>query len=472
MSISIRKICLFMSVCASMFLAFVPGCGGGFPVPDLPDKVVGHCKYKNMFSGKQECKDYVGEWSEKDATNDCENNGSTIVVGQKCGIADDKRFGDCIFIVDKAKDKYARVELPGTDSSSCESMKRGCEFFGGGSFVPTAVCGSVSNQPTETLPVFQQPEYICKAPKAGEPAGKGPDGKVCTWSAISGVTEEGRRFEDYGDCNMVRTQRPYYPAAPASTAKDDDPRLKDPDYVKELNWVKSQILASSCSCCHSESSPKGPSNWFLESGPNWINSMGPRGLAMGAGWINTVGFGAYPPSENNGFIRSTPEHPDRSAFPTTDDQRMRKFFEAELAHRGKTKADFKDEKYGAGPLDTQRFYEPKDCSSAQGIAKDGTVTWLGGEARYVYVMKAGSSSPGVPPNLDTPEGTLWRIDVHWRDGEPIASGSVKYGQTPAGTQRKVPKEGDAEALESGKKYYLYVMKDIANPITRCLFQAP
>ncbi|MCB9638399.1 MAG: hypothetical protein H6727_05745 [Myxococcales bacterium] len=433
---------------------------------------MGHCIYKNAFAGFQECKEYLGDWTAEEASNDCKNNGSNIVVEKKCGILGAERYGDCIFIVDKDKNKYARVELPGTNADKCASMQRGCEFFGGGSFVPTALCGGKTTTNNGTLPTFQQPEYSCQAPKAGEPPGKGPDGKVCTWSAISGATEEGRKFEDYGNCDMVRTQRPYYPVPPNSTAKDEDPRMKDPEYVKESEWVKAQLRAAACVCCHSTLSPQGPSNWFLESGPNWVNSFGPRGLAMGAGWIDTVGFGAYPPEQNNGFTRATPDNPNHSAFPTTDDARMRRFFENELAYRGKKREDFKDEKYGAGPLDTQRFYVPTDCTADQVITADGTIKWVGGPARYIHVMEADSSSPGVPPNLDIPKGTLWRIDVDWKNGTPMESGSVKYGVTPEGTKQRYPEEGKPQALESGKKYYLYVQKDIANPITRCLVTAP
>lgn len=462
-------------VCGLSVLLFsASGCScNGFPIPELPKKIVGHCIYKNMFSGRQECKEYLGEWSVSEATNDCKNNNSQIVKDKKCGIADDKRLGDCIFIIDKAKDKFARVELPGSDTSMCQSMERGCQFFGGGSFVPTPMCGGkTGKEPKKTLPVFQMPEYVCKDPKKGEPKGKGPNGQVCTWSAISGATEPGRNFMDYGSCDLVRTQRPYFAVPPASTAKDPDPRMKDPKYVKENEWVKAQIRASACVCCHSTAAPEGPSNWYIESGPNWIKSMGPKGMAMGAGWINTVGFGAYPPEKNNGFSRTTPDNMGHSAFPTTDDARMRKFFENELKRLGKTREDFKDEKYGAGPLDAQRAYKPKDCTAGQEITPDGTIKWLGGPARYLYVMKATSQTPGVPPNLDIPEGTLWRLDVDAKTGTPFDSGTIKYGVIPADVKQRVPKSGKPLPLESGKKYYLYVMKDIANPLTRCFVKIP
>ena len=42
-------------------------CGGG-PVPALPEKVVGSCSYTNNFSKQPECTDYLGSWTEKEAT--------------------------------------------------------------------------------------------------------------------------------------------------------------------------------------------------------------------------------------------------------------------------------------------------------------------------------------------------------------------------------------------------------------------
>ncbi|MDP1829309.1 MAG: hypothetical protein Q8L48_38950 [Archangium sp.] len=448
----------------------ISGCQcNGFAVPPLPEKVLGTCNYTNKFSQGAECKDYVGEWTEKEAADDCKSNGATFVPAQKCGIAPTEKYGDCIFIVDEAKGKFARVELPGTDASKCGSMERGCEFFGGGSFQPSTVCGGVSSfDGPSGLPTFQQPTLDCKAPLSGEPAGKGPEGQVCTWSMISGATEEGRDFNAYGNCEMVRTQRPYYPAPPAPEATQEDARMGDGAYVADVEWAKKQIASTACVCCHSTAAPKGTSNWYLESGPNFLNSFFPRGLAMGAGWIDTVGFGAFPPEQNNGFTRATPENPGHTIFVTTDDARMKRIFERELANRGLTRADFAGQTYGAGPLDAQRFFVPAACEAGEGVAADGTVTWVGGKARYLYVLDLNSTSPGVPPNLDTPMGTQWRIDVPWLSGTPIEPGTVKYGVVPEGlTQRVAPKP-----LEAGKQYYLYVLQDIAIPVTRCLFTAP
>lgn len=464
MAVSFRTLSVLLVVIAS-------GCRcGGFDVPTLPEKVIGTCSYTNKFSNLPECKEYVGEWSESDATGDCTSNGSTFAAGNRCNIDDDSKYGDCIFIVDEGKSKYARVELPGTTASKCGSMQRGCELFGGGSFVPTAICGGfVSDGGGGGLPTFHWPEQTCREPKAGEGPGASDGGQVCTWSMISGATEEGRDFRDYGDCDAVRTQRPYY-GAPTNTGADQaDPRMDDSTYVTEQQWVKSQITSAACVCCHSTAAPQGTSNWFVESGPNFLNSFYDRGLAMGAGWIDTVGFGAYPPEQNNGFGRATPANPNHSIFPTTDDARMRAFFEGELAHRGRTRADFADQTMGAGPLDAQRAYQPTACEAGQGIDADGTVRWVGGNARYLYVMHEGTQSPGVPPNLDTPEGTMWRVDLPFTAQTLIEPGTVMYGETPAGA---LPRVAPTEGLISGQRYYLYVLQDIAIPITRCLFTMP
>src|SRR5690349_20334514 len=102
----------------------------------------------------------------------------------------------------------------------------------------------------DALPnVFIPPFEDCRAPLAGE-QGEGPGGKVCTNVAISGCTEEGKYFPDYAECDVVRTQRPYWTAPPAAEPSADDPRLADPAFMTELAWVKEQIGASGCACCH------------------------------------------------------------------------------------------------------------------------------------------------------------------------------------------------------------------------------
>ena len=97
---------------------------------------------------------------------------------------------------------------------------------------------------------------------------------------------------------------------------------------------------------------------------------------------------------------------------------------------------------------------------------------MGGKARYLYVLDLNSTSPGVPPNLDTPMGTQWRVDVPWLNGTPVESGTIKYGVVPEGLTQRSPLTGAPAPLEAGKQYYLYVLQDVAIPVTRCLFTMP
>lgn len=452
---------------APALLALAAGCTAG-PKPSLPENVVGHCTYTNNFSSFQECREYRGTWTKDAAAKDCEGQESKVVFDKPCEIKDVLAW--CLLENDDGTS--TKVWFPGTNADDCGTLRTGCEIFAGGYFDPAPTCGGdAANNAGTGLPVFRQPELVCKAPIAGEPAGKGPDGQVCTWQIISGATEEGRSFSDYADCSAVRTQRPYYGAPEDKRVTTADARMNDPAYVGELEWVRSQARASACTCCHASSAPKGASNWNLDTPGNFINGFHDRGIAMGAGWINTAGFGAYPKEQNNGFLRPTLEDPNHSIVPTTDSERMVRFFVKEAEHRSLTKASFANEPFGAGPLDDQRFYKPAACANGEGVGADGKLNWRFGGARYVYVLEAGATSPTVPPNLDLPEGTIWRLDVP-RTGTPVTSGSVKFGAVPAGLTQKFPAEGAPAALVSGREYYLYVLADIVVPITRCVFKAP
>lgn len=460
----------FRSAPLAVSFLVLAGCGAKGPLPQKPDANVGRCVYTNGFSRKPECREYRGtKWTEAEATADCRDQNKTFEVGATCAEFE-QTLGECVL---GQAERYTWITMIGDDASTCASTKRGCEFFGGGIFGPSALCSDLDPDSSSGvgLPVFQWPERVCKDPRPGEAPGRSENGQVCTWEMISGATEEGRAFEEYASCDRVRTQRPYYPVPTNEDPERADSRLDDPTYVAELGWVKAQINSTACVCCHSTRTPQGPSNWYVDQPGNFMNGFFNRGLAMGAGWIDTTSFGAFPPEQNNGFHRTTPQTPGETIFVTTDQARMKRFFEAELAHRGIRREDFPPQSYGAGPLDTQRVYVAQACTNGEGVAADGTVTWRQGPARYVYVMEATSTPPGVPPNLDLPPGVLWRFDVPWT-GSPIASGSVTYGQAPAGTTQRAPLMGPAPALESGKQYYLYVLADIAQPNTRCLFTAP
>ncbi|MFO7563895.1 MAG: hypothetical protein R6X02_14710 [Enhygromyxa sp.] len=417
------------------------------------------CSYTSPFTSGLECRDYIGAaWTEDEAQADCTSVSGELALGQPCATED--VLGRCA--LDAGTDWEQQIVVYGTDSSSCSLQAVGCETFGGGSWEPAPICEGEDGGGGGGK-VFIQPTRVCVDPIDGEPEGQSEGGQVCTWQAISASTEEGRRFEDYASCEVIYTQRPYY-GAPANPAPaEPDPRLGDPLYVAELDWVRTQIEASACVCCHSVESPSGPANWYVEAPNNWMNSFYDSGLALGAGWVNSVSFGAYEPADNNGFDRIN------SGFPTTDPARMIAFFQAELAYRGKTEADFADTPPFGGPLYDQLVYQPSACESGQGVKADGRVVWTGGLARYIYVLEADSQSPTVPPNLDLPDGTLWRIDVPWDGGDPIGSNEVVYGQLPAGLSQRYPADGAPQELVPGQQYYLYVTKDVGIPITRCLF---
>lgn len=461
--------------CAPTGSEQLPGQGSGITtnntsdtgVPDTGAFVpVGHCTYTSRFTKAMECKAYTGQqWTIQSATQDCATQqASAFTQAQACPVPN--ALGRCVVTSEPGQE--TQTHSYGPDGSGCSDLKFGCETFARGQWFSMGAClnpGADDPQPKSQgiVPATRN----CVDPLPGQAPGQSPGGKVCTWESISGSTENGRRFEDYASCEKVRSQgRPYFPYPIREGATQADPRLDDPSYLTELNWVKSQIEASSCVCCHSEKAPQGPSNWYLEQPGNFMNGFFDRGLTFGSHWLDSSSFGAYKPEENNGFERVI------SGFPSVDGPRMKRFFEQELAHRGLTRENFKDAKHFGGPMHDQRFYQPEPCEPGQGVAADGTISWTGGPARYIYVLKTGSLSPTAPPYLDLPEGTMWRADVDPYD-PPVASNSVKYGVTDTRLTQTYPYNAAApEPLLSGTSYYLYVTKDVIAPITRCTFVAP
>ncbi|MEM9194379.1 MAG: proteinase inhibitor, partial [Myxococcota bacterium] len=451
-------------------LAAAIGCSGDdAPNPDMMGATdnrgptFGTCTYVNGFSMSEECRQYRGiAWNEANVTEDCNIWGGVLQSGGECSY--DMTLGICELFV--GTDLNVDLHFPGTGVDQCEDTQRGCEVFAGGTFRPAPVCDNGTTSGGGGVSVFVPPELVCQEPLSGEPVGLS-DGQVCTQGMISGCTEPGRRYRDYGSCDAVLTQRPYFPVPPAPVETDpNDPRRTDAEYLAELDWVKSEVEACACVCCHSDDiPPDGPSNWFIEAEEFWVDSFYPSGLAFVAGWTDSSSFGAYPPEENNGFDRT------QVGLPSSDPARMQAFFEGELTRRGFTRADFADEPPEGGPLYTQRIYEPEDCEAGIGVDAEGNVNWAGGGARYVYVLEEGSESPTVPPNLDLPEGTLWRIDVP-PTAMPIES-PVAYGVVPEGSSQRFPADdGTPKTLVSGNRYYLYVLADILLPVTRCVFTAP
>lgn len=427
---------------------------------------VHHCMYRNVFSGQTECKEYRGEaWSYQSAEEDC----ATGMVGEDfqffaeeaCSLAD--YLGTCSVDENDALDYVLFVG--GNDPARCTPGELACINFLGGEFSPSRYC--VDDPEAGDHTVFIWPTEACVEPLDGEPQGNGPDGTVCTKNIISGCTEEGRDFRDYGSCEVVETNRPYYSLPGNPPGSSDDTRRDDPVYMQELQWVRSQVESCACICCHSEASPNGPAKWGVDSDDLWVDMMSDDAIGMFAGFIDSSALGHYPAEENNGFNRT------ESGLPTTDVDRMLKFFLEEFERRGLDEEEMSEKPPIGGPLIDQMTHSLEACPEGDGIDADGRIWWQSNDkpARYVYILEEGSGNPGVPPNFDTPEGTLWRLDVP-HDGVPVRGG-FHYGTVPDGRLQRVPASDlPAPTLESGRRYHLYVLYDVAVPLTRCVFEHP
>lgn len=433
--------------------------------PDDPVSAEGwRCVYTNPFSQGQDCKAYTGAgWTAERIEADCAavfvNTAGTVETGT-CGF--DQELGRCA-VGDPAGEGYVLVS-EGADPGQCGLTRTACETFAEGTFTAGAMCDAcAAGAPGETG--FALPVRTCQPPLSGSPPGEGPDGEVCTWSHISGSTEEGRFYPDYGDCDAVLSGgRPYFAIPNPIEPAPDDPRLEDAAWRTEAAWVTAQIEASACTCCHSTSAtPNGYAVWDTEAGPLWFDQFSKPGLAMMAGLVDSTSFGAFEPSENNGFDRHT------TGAPTTDVARMQAFFEAEFARRGGTDADLAGYSAFGGPLAAQLEYEPEACADGVGVMPDGTIMWGGGPARFVYVIAEGGANVGPPPNLDVPAETVWMLSVD--PAAPAIGCGGAYGEVPSGAAQRVPADGPAPTLTTGETYYLVVLRDVGLPLERCLFVA-
>lgn len=308
--------------------------------------------------------------------------------------------------------------------------------------------------------VFIPPFVACREPLDGAP-GNGPGGKVCANVAISGCTEEGRYYPDYGDCEVVLTQRPYAPLPPrVEPDAGDDPRLEDADFMSELAWAKQQVEASACTCCH-DSRQVPSSQWDVAAEPIWLDTLSDSGLALFSGLADSATLGAFPAADNFGFDRSY------TGIPSTDGERMRALMLGELERRGISVEEAKAVPPFGGPIYANYNAKPTRCTAEQGIDPDGVVHFPD-DARYVYVLESGTKNPGVPPNLDLPEGTLWRLDV-LPNAEPIRAG-FRYGDTPAGSYQHTPPASPAPALPFAKTYHFVVIKYVGLTSVNCTFE--
>lgn len=427
-----------------------------------------NCLVENPFSGSPECKSYTGAaWDEASAAADCaegqyEEPGvfstDACDIGPLMGVCDVSSYFGLGY----------RLVLGGDNPDFCTSTSRACTSFLAGEFTPAPACeDAYFPPPVDSSFVFQWPTQECVTPPEGEALGDGPDGTVCTWNLISACTEEGRSFLEYGDCEVVRTNRPYYGVPTRPIGGDDDPRLQDEAYVEESAWVRSQIESCACVCCHTSRAPDGPSMWNIDDGTLFTDSMSDTAISMFAGYIDSSAFGGFDPADNNGFNRLD------SALPTTDVERTLAFFEAEFQRRGIEEEWALSQRAIGGPLVEQASFVPEPCEEGTGIDADGTIRWPEDRfARYVYVLEPGTTNPAMPPQGDLPEGTMWRVDLPHTE-EAVASGTITYGEVPTLMTQAFPRDGSAPAeLTSGQTVYLYILQDIAYPIDRCLAVVP
>jgi hypothetical protein len=442
--------------------------GSAVEEPDTSDPepfAAGACNYVNGFSNSPECKEYVGEeWDQTSLENDCATAAlggpGELTVGEGCDPG--PLLGICTTTDDDGR--VADLYVQGEDAGSCDIAKGACENFTGGTFTAEGVCVDGGGTGGGVTPggVFMPPELICQPPLDGD-EGVASD-EVCTWNMISACTEEGLQYADYGSCDDVLTQRPYAGFTYPFEADSEDPRLDDEEFQTELAWITDQVEACACVCCHSSdlAPAAGASGWFLEASDIWTDSVPDEGIAIFAGLADSTAFGAYDPDQNNGFQRTV------TGLPSNDAERMRTFFLNEWIRRGFTEADAEEIPAFGGPLVSQARYEPEPCAGTIGVSAEGVLEWGGTDARYVYIMESGSANPGVPPNLDLPDGTLWRVDV-LPTGTPVSSGMI-YGEVPGGAIQNFPADDAAPApLMSGEDYYIYVMLDVGFPLARCIF---
>lgn len=448
----------------TVLVAGLAACGEPEDTGQTEAPPLAKCEYRNVFTSEPECKDYTGSaWTLDSAAADCETaivgGAGTFVEGESCALT--PMLGTCV--VESDENLEYVFQIGGDDADGCSGAELACTSFAAGAFEPTGVCTSGEGEDDHT--VFIWPYETCEEPLEGEEDGDGPDGSVCVWNLISGCTEEGRDYRDYGSCDVVFTNRPYYPVDAYDHAEDDDPRLSDEDYMAELEWVTEQTAACACVCCHSDAAPDGASIWGIDGDVLWPDQMSDTAIGMFAGYVDSSALGAFPADENNGFDR------ENSAMPTTDPERMVAFWRNELNRRGLDESDMADEPPVGQTLLEQIEYSLPDCEGGDGMDADGNLIWESDfVARYVYVLEEGSENPGLPPNFDMPEGILWRVDIPY-DGQPMTSG-VPYGQLPTTAMQQVPEGGEAPELVPGQRYHLYVLYDVALPVARCVFEAP
>ena len=278
---------------------------------------------------------------------------------------------------------------------------------------------------------------------------------LCIWESVVGCAPEGMKYTDVSDCREVFTQAPSWFSEPTQKFVSDPAILDDPEYVAELEWVQSQVDSSACSCCHSSGVGSGNTSGFDVHAPQvWTDTLETYQIAMLTGEFDDHAlFGWVEPDENHGFDRA------ETMFPSTDPERMKAFFVAEFERRGGTEEDLEEADQGFDTFFGRLFEEYSECVSPwQGIEDDRVVWDSDSGVRQFYVLEAEADTPGFPPNLDKPEGTVWAFYVS-PDAEAIPSGSIELGQVPDGAVQVIPADGSAPEFVAGRTYRLFATPD-------------
>lgn len=293
---------------------------------------------------------------------------------------------------------------------------------------------------------------------------KSSDGSVCVQNYIAGAVSGGQEFVDYGKCEVVRSQRPYWFVPPKGGDDPNDPRLQNPEFKKDYDWVVAQIRSVGCSCCHTAKSGVKSTKWDLDAPGVFLDQLSTFGLAVFAGEnVDFHRLSRFDPKDNYGFDMS------KTAVPTQDPQRFKAFIMQEIQRRGITQEELQSlRRFPGGVFDVVKNQATTACEAGFGVRTDGSLYWGEAEARYVYIMRQGTENPLGPPSLHLPEGTIWNIRMI-ASATPLTSG-VGYGDRPMGAKQEFPAFNQRPAfLEQGQTYKLYVAKDFLKPAVNCEF---
>lgn len=174
----------------------------------------------------------------------------------------------------------------------------------------------------DSTPAVREHQVCSQVPVEGRAT------EVCTLVSVSGATAEGLTYPT-ALCPEVRALgRPFHSVPVPHRTKADDPRLNDGEFQRELHWVTAQVRSTACTCCHASVLSEHAAMWDIDTDAIWTDQLTPRGLAIMSGRLDSSLFGDSTAEENHGFTRRL------TGVPSTDGERMRAFFDRELARQG------------------------------------------------------------------------------------------------------------------------------------------